>query len=425
MVENDPAAGTVTATDSDTQDNIEKYVITGGADMARFSIAKQGQDGILTFNDAPNFEANGSVAGDNAYKVEVTVTSGTGDREATAVQNITVNVTDVAEAPDKPASPTLAVVDFESLRATWTAPDNRGPSQILYRLQYRLSGDSDWTDGPTGVAGLTRIIDGLDPGMEYEVRVQAENEEGASEWSEASATAVATHHNRPPAFASTVANYEVQENTTAVTTVTATDPDASQVQADATITYALEGDDGGRFRIASNGVVTFESGKDFEDPDDTNTDGVYEVTVRATSGAGVREMSATRSFTVTLTNAGGEAPGPPGKPTLDMATVESLRATWSAPATNPGPPVTGYDLQYQRTDTTTPNVWTPGPQNVSGSPATITGLETDADGVAYRVQVLARNLDGAGDWSPSSDPLTTVANGPPANWHRPWPAARA
>ena len=407
--------GTVTATDSD--DAIVKYEITGGADETRFSITSPG--GVLRVNDPPpNFEAMGSAAGDNAYKVVVVVTSGTGDREATATQSITVNVTDDEnEAPDVPNPPTLAVVDFESLSASWDEPDNLGPSPITYDLQYRLSGDSDWTDGPADVTGLTRIIDGLDPGALYVAQVRAKNDEGASDWSQPSTTAVATHHNRPPTFTSTVANYDVQANTTAVTTVTATDPDAAQVPADAAITYTLEGADGSRFRITSNGALTFEGGKNYEDPDDADTDGVYEVAVKATSGATgtAREMSATRSFTVTLTNAGGETPVAPVAPMVGTPTVNSLRVTWAAPATNPGPEITDYDVRWQpiSADPNDDAQWTELDDTTpsTATTATIGGLDA---GTSYRVQVRAQNGEGAGNWSPSSQPASTHANNPPS-----------
>ena len=77
---------TVTAADSDTDDNITGYEITGGADQAQFEI--DDQTGALTFKVAPNYEAPTDVvstdpasgAGDNEYIVIVEATSGTGDR---------------------------------------------------------------------------------------------------------------------------------------------------------------------------------------------------------------------------------------------------------------------------------------------------------------------------------------------------------
>ena len=52
--ENQMAAGTVRATDGDTDDDVTGYAITGGADQNLFSIGAT--SGALTFDSAPNFE---------------------------------------------------------------------------------------------------------------------------------------------------------------------------------------------------------------------------------------------------------------------------------------------------------------------------------------------------------------------------------
>ena len=90
---------TVTAADSDTDDNITGYGITGGADGSQFEIVSG--TGVLTFKTAPDFEHPGDVvsadpvnaSGNNEYIVVVEATSGTGTRELTATQTLTVTVT--------------------------------------------------------------------------------------------------------------------------------------------------------------------------------------------------------------------------------------------------------------------------------------------------------------------------------------------
>ena len=72
--ENQTAAGTVLATDSD--DDIECYSISGGADRSFFSIGAS--SGNLTFDDAPNFEDARDTDMNNTYVVEVQATSGAG-----------------------------------------------------------------------------------------------------------------------------------------------------------------------------------------------------------------------------------------------------------------------------------------------------------------------------------------------------------
>jgi hypothetical protein len=75
----------------------------------------------------------------------------------------------------------------------------------------------------------------------------------------------------------------VAENSTAVTTVTATDADGGS-----TLSYSITGGaDAGRFSIDSNtGVLTFMAAPDFESPADTGFDNQYDVIVRADNGAG-------------------------------------------------------------------------------------------------------------------------------------------
>ena len=94
----------------------------------------------------------------------------------------------------------------------------------------------------------------------------------------------------------TTANVNVAENQTAVTTVTATDPDAGATQ-----TYSISGGaDAALFSINSTtGVLTFNSGQNFESTADANADGIYEVTVQVSDGQG---GSDTQAISVTVTN---------------------------------------------------------------------------------------------------------------------------
>ena len=73
--ENRTAVGTVAAADSDSDDSVTGYEITGGADMALFEIGAT--TGELTFKSAPDFEDPGT---DNVHEVTVQATSGTGTR---------------------------------------------------------------------------------------------------------------------------------------------------------------------------------------------------------------------------------------------------------------------------------------------------------------------------------------------------------
>ena len=80
--------------------------------------------------------------------------------------------------------------------------------------------------------------------------------------------------------------YTVAEGTTSVATLTASDADTPS----ADLTWSLpEGDtvgaDRDRFTLSSAGVLAFRAAKDYENPDDADEDGVYQVTVQVTDGA--------------------------------------------------------------------------------------------------------------------------------------------
>ena len=185
--ENQTAAGTVVAADDDTDDSVTGYEITGGADQALFEIGAT--TGELTFKSPPNYEDPQDSGTDNGYEVTVQATSGTGTREMTADQTITVTVTNVNEKSAKPDKPVLAAVSGSttSLTATWTKPGlNGGPDITGYALQYKESTESSWEDfAHTGTA-VTTTITGLTADTSYQARVLAKNGETDSDWSDAS-----------------------------------------------------------------------------------------------------------------------------------------------------------------------------------------------------------------------------------------------
>ncbi len=178
--ENQTTAGTVLATDSDSDDDVTGYAITGGADQNLFSIGAT--SGALTFDAAPNFEdAQDSDTG-NDYVVEVQATSGAGEREKTATQTITVTVTDVGgEAPGKPDAPDVAPASVSSLTVNWSAPANGGPAITDYDVQYRAGTSGDWSDGGHTGTATTATLTGLSENTSYQVQVRATNDEGTGD----------------------------------------------------------------------------------------------------------------------------------------------------------------------------------------------------------------------------------------------------
>ena len=112
--------------------------------------------------------------------------------------------------------------------------------------------------------------------------------------------------------------FEVVENQTDVTTLTATDADTPV----ADLVWSITGGaDAAKFTLGASGVLAFKTAKDFESPDDTDGDGSYEVAVQVSDGTN----TASATLTVTLVDVEEVAP------TLTGATVngEQLTLTFS------------------------------------------------------------------------------------------------
>ena len=97
----------------------------------------------------------------------------------------------------------------------------------------------------------------------------------------------------------TASALEVDEGQTAVTTLTATDPDTPQADLMWTIPAGSAGGaDADQFTLTSAGVLTFTTAPDYEAPADTDGGGTYEVTVQVSDGT----TDVTADLLVTLLN---------------------------------------------------------------------------------------------------------------------------
>jgi len=114
--ENQTAIGSVTATDADG-DSLT-YSISG----SEINISSSG---VLSFASAPDYETK------NSYTATVTVSDGT----ASTTQDITVNITDVNEAPTISSSATFSAAENQTAIGSVTATDADGDS-----LTYSISG---------------------------------------------------------------------------------------------------------------------------------------------------------------------------------------------------------------------------------------------------------------------------------------------
>ena len=80
--------------------------------------------------------------------------------------------------------------------------------------------------------------------------------------------------------------------------------------------------------------------------------------------------------------------------------------SWTAPDNTGRPAIESYDLRYRKG---TSGDWTDGPQDVTDTAATITGLDADSE---YQVQARATNSSGDGEWSAANSGSTSDGAGP-------------
>ena len=258
-------------------------------------------------------------------------------------------------------------------------------------LTYRLEGTDAAAFDIDSTSGQLLTRDALDHEAQssYSVTVVAEDSEGASD--SIAVTIAVTNANEPPSFDPTDNMRSVAENTEPGQAigdpVAATDPDSGD-----TLTYRLEGTDAAAFDIDStSGQLLTRDALDHE------AQSSYSVTVAVEDTQGA---SATIEVTIAVTDEN-EPPDAPAAPTFLSATDESLTVSWTAPSTAGQPDITSYDLRYRAG---TSSSFTNGPQDITGTTATISGLSPN---VAYHVQVRATNDEGDGPWSASGTTITT------------------
>ena len=109
-------------------------------------------------------------------------------------------------------------------------------------------------------------------------------------------------------------DYAIDENTSIVTTIKATDPDGD------IITYSLTGIDSSLLSInPSSGLLTFQSPPDYENPQDDNQDNIYSITVTASDG----QLSASLEITISVAFSGPTLDEPFHMPTMtDTSTLD-------------------------------------------------------------------------------------------------------
>ena len=208
----------------------------------------------------------------------------------------------------------------------------------------------------------------------------------------AKVTATLNITNNPPMFAGGPAQgrtlAETVGNATVGTAAAIGAPvSASDVDTGDTLNYSLEGADRENFTFdTSSGQIKTKVGEKY----DYEAKPSYSVTVTVNDGT----VTVSAAVTISVTDQN-EAPLASDAPVASATSgsTTSLEVSWTAPDNTGRPGITSYDLQYQVRGASS---WTNGPQDVSGTSASITGLVPNTE---YEVQVRATNAEGDGAWS--------------------------
>ena len=287
--ENGTAVATLAATDAD--DDEVSWSINGGADADQFDLTAAG---VLAFVTAPDYESPGDADEDNAYVIVVRASDGADTADLT----LTVNVTGVEEALSDASLRGLSLSSgaldpaFASAATSYTVKVANSVSSVTVTpvtgdsdasVRYLDAGDQVKEDDDTTTDG--QQVD-LDEGANT-IKVEVKSADGTTT---RNYTVVVTR-NRVPEI-TTASPVSVEESTTAVATLAATDADDDEVS------WSTNGGaDADQFDLTAAGVLTFVTAPDYESPGDADGNNAYLVVVRASDGTDAGELTLTVQVT--------------------------------------------------------------------------------------------------------------------------------
>ena len=254
-----------------------------GSEAGNFSIDS---NGYLSFSVTPDFEDKSS------YFVSVVAADG---ESLPGSLDVFVTILDVDEPPEIAGVYTLEFAEntgTTTVLETYGATDPESqPKTYTWSLAGRDSGDFDISN--TGQLTFKNAPDydsPADSGRNNEYNVQVRANDGSLTGG-LDVTVSVTDVNEAPSVPTGNSSITVPENTTSnLARYRSTDPDK-----DDTVMWDVSGSDSDDFRIDSSGNLAFDGAPDYDIPDDSGGNNVYDVNVVATDG------NLTASFAVTVT----------------------------------------------------------------------------------------------------------------------------
>ena len=201
VAENTTSVDSYTATDVDMSDTISWSVESG--DSSLFTI----NNGVLEFQNAPDFENKQDVGTDNIYNVTVRATD---NGSLSDTRTVAVTVTNVDEAGTASFTGTLS--GGSTLTASVTDPDE-GITNKMYRwLREDTSGGTFSEIGATTGRSVTYELVAADVGKHLKVRVNYTDGHGSGKSATSDSRGPIGASNSEPTFSSMTATRTLPEN---------------------------------------------------------------------------------------------------------------------------------------------------------------------------------------------------------------------
>ena len=270
--------------------------------------------------------------------------------------------------------------------------DEDGLHDVEYTYQW-VRVDADGTSNEediTDATDATYTLTDDDLGKKVKIEVSFPDDFGSDEQrtSAPTDTVTAASTNTAPMFSSSNVSREIAENPDAGQNVGAP-VEATDADAGDTLGYTLGGADAASFDfVESSGQIRTKTNVSYSILD-FEAKSSYTVTVTASDGTDTADATVTISVTDV-----DEPPSAPATPAVSAVSgsTTSLTVSWAAPANAGKPAIASYDVQYRAG---TSGTWIDGPEDVTGTIATITSLATDT---AYQARVRATNAEGDSGW---------------------------
>ena len=264
-----------------------------GTDANDFSI--DSSSGAISFISTPDYEVPIDTNTDNAYELTFEVSNGT----TTTLQELVITVIDVDEAPTITSAPDASTPENTTITYTASATDPENTP-----LSYSLSGTDAANfsiDPSSGAISFTTIPDYENPADADANNVYALTlavSDSTHTTSQALSITV-TNIDEPPTITSAASANILENTTTTIYTVSASDPE------NGALSYSLSATDAANFSIdPSSGAISFVINPDYENPADADANNIYELTLEVSDST----HTTSQALAITVDDANDNAP---------------------------------------------------------------------------------------------------------------------